>query len=86
VNGEIQLKRNHDHYYQVQMQMDVMRMDLCDYLVWTRKGMLIVTVPYDEDFWAPKRLELICRHNAFLVPEYFLMRSPRNLSIVELEA
>jgi len=85
VEGKATMKPTHAHYYQVQMQMDIMKIGKCDYFVWSKHGHLTVTVSYDETFWAPKRTELATRHHQLLVPEYFLRRVPRGLQIYELD-
>jgi len=81
----IKIKTTHSHYYQCQMGMDVMKMEDCDYVVWSRHGMVIIHISYDNVFWSPKRRELKKLHRIMLVPEYFLMRTPRNLLPIKFE-
>lgn len=77
--GNIVLKKTHPHYYQVQFQMDVMKVQRCDYVVWSRFGFLIIPVRYDKDFWVPKRDRLHKLHRELLVVEYFQKRAVRRL-------
>lgn len=44
------LKRNHPYYTQVQVQMHVTGVHLCDFVVWTTKGTLVDEIKYDADF------------------------------------
>ncbi|KAJ6649017.1 hypothetical protein Bhyg_04249 [Pseudolycoriella hygida] len=44
---EGKLKRNHAYYVQVQIQMHVTRIHLCDFVVWTNKGIFVESIEYD---------------------------------------
>jgi len=76
IGNNFMMKASHSHLNQVQMQMDIMNIQTCDYFVWTRHGHICVTMAYDEVLWAPKRNELVTHHYQFLVPEYFLQGYP----------
>lgn len=41
VNGELEMKKNHPHYYQVVMQLYVTGRQWCDYFVWSEHGHFI---------------------------------------------
>ena len=47
---KLSLKKNSSYYYQVQMQMFVHELSLCDFVVWTTFGIFLVEVPFDEQF------------------------------------
>ena len=47
IGNTFQLKRDAKYFYQVQMQMFVLGLKLCDFAVWTTKGIKNVEVPYD---------------------------------------
>ena len=51
-SGKKVLKRNHLHYFQVQMGMAISQIDKCDFIVYTEKGIDIVEIPFDADFWS----------------------------------
>jgi len=82
--GRIHLKVHHKHYYQVQMQMDIMKMTECDYVVWSELGILVINVPYDPEFWRPRRMELLRIYEELFAPEFWLMRTPRGLLPITL--
>ena len=44
------LKETSSYYSQVQVQMFVCGLSLCDFVVWTKKGIFVVPVPFDEEF------------------------------------
>lgn len=50
VAGHFQLKVSSKYYHQVQMQMFVMCLLSCDFVVWTTKGILVVQIPYNSGF------------------------------------
>lgn len=53
-NSQPRLKHTHEYYYQVQGQMAVSGIHLCDFVVWTPKGCTIETIHFDEKFWNEK--------------------------------
>ena len=50
VEGRFQLKTTSKYYHQVQMQMFVLSLLSCDFVIWTTKGILTVEIPYDAKF------------------------------------
>ena len=40
-SGEVQLKENHDYYFQIQETLAIMNRQWCDFVVWTPSGILI---------------------------------------------
>lgn len=83
--GKIQLKEDSDQYYQVQMQMGILQLEVCDLVVWSKKGMVIIPVTFNAPFWAKLSQDLVRIHHTLLVPEYFLQRTPRDLEPVEID-
>ena len=55
INGEIQLKRQHPYFTQVQHHMAVVRRHWCDFVVFTRnsssESISVVRAPEDSPFW-----------------------------------
>ncbi|KAK3919041.1 Putative pre-16S rRNA nuclease [Frankliniella fusca] len=84
-NNKSYLRPWHSHYYQVQMSMDVMGVQRCDYVLWSPKGVEVVPVTFDPQFWDPKRTELKKRHAGLTVTEYFMQRTPRKLYPIPVE-
>ena len=52
VRNDFSLKRQTLYYFQVQIQMFVAGLTLCDFVVWTTQGLFSVAVPYDTSFIA----------------------------------
>ena len=50
-NGKQELAKNHMYYFQVQMGMGIAHMTVCDFVVYTSKGIEIVEIHFDEYFW-----------------------------------
>ena len=51
VDGKPMLKRGHTYYYQIQGQMGTCGAQWCDFVVYTKKGMIVSRVKFEEDFW-----------------------------------
>ena len=73
------LKTNHSYYTQVQMQMGVMGLGWCDFMVWCQKDFVVIRVAFDQDLWATMRQQLVEFHSTKLCPEYFEMKTVRKL-------
>lgn len=50
-NGQWQLKRNHQYFYQVQGQLAIAQQDLCYFVVYTHEDCCVLTIPYEPDFF-----------------------------------
>lgn len=83
-NQEIFVKRTHAYYYQIQMKIAICEVDICDFVVWSPKGIKIQRVMRDKDFWVEICPKLIDFHHLTLMPEYLEMRVPRRLMPVEI--
>ncbi|KAK3917476.1 Ubiquitin carboxyl-terminal hydrolase 8 [Frankliniella fusca] len=87
-SGKILLKENHKYFYQVQMSMDILNLDKCDFVVYSKVNnkscILTIEVTYDESFWNEKRQRLIRLHRELLVPEHFLENAKCNRPIRQL--
>jgi hypothetical protein len=49
VNGQLHLNKDHAYYYQVQCQLLVSEIKLCDFVVWTTKDFLVERIMFDHD-------------------------------------
>lgn len=83
--GKIRLKKESDYYDQVQMEMGMRGMQECDFVVWSKKGYVILTVPFDQQRWNDIKCSLLKFHKEYMVPEYFAMRTPRKLHPIRME-
>lgn len=83
--GIIKLKEDSDQYYQVQMQMGILQLEVCDLVVWSKHGMVTIPVAFNAQFWEKLAQKLVHIHHILLVPEYFLQRTPRDLEPVEID-
>ena len=50
-NGQVTLKQDHKHYYQVQGQMALSRVSWCDLVIYTHQNFTIQRIEFNEDFW-----------------------------------
>lgn len=51
LNGRMVLKSNHNYMYQVMGQMAVLDEQWADFVIWTKKGINVQRIRFDEDFW-----------------------------------
>ena len=50
-DGEPQLKRNHEYYFQIQTQLGVTARTYCDFFVYTSHGYFLERINFDKRFW-----------------------------------
>ena len=52
-DGKLQLKKDHayGYYTQIHMAMDLSNVQFCDFVIFTFKGMIIVRVRFDENYF-----------------------------------
>lgn len=85
VNGDIVLKQEHAYYYQIQFSLGILGLEDADLVIYTFKGILVITIKFDQDWWTENAEKLKSIHHRLLVPEYFLQRTPRNLLPFEFD-
>ena len=80
----VTLKKTHQYYYQIQLQMAVCEMQWGYFVVWTPCGLFYEKITYDSTLIAHMIPKLTDYHREHLCPEYFLMRLPRRLPLLKL--
>ncbi|KAK3917330.1 Ubiquitin carboxyl-terminal hydrolase 4, partial [Frankliniella fusca] len=85
IKGKLKLKKDHVYWYQVQMSLGILQLEECDFIVWSPKGMHKETIKFHLETWLNLTQKLVALHNSLLVPEYFLMRTPRKLEPILLK-
>jgi hypothetical protein len=83
-DNKIILKENHPYYDQLQMQMGIMGYSETDFFVWSKEGHVCVTVSFNEERWKSIAAGLTDFRLKILIPEYFTMKTPRNLNPISL--
>ena len=71
INGEIKVKKTSPWYYQIQTQMGVCKIDKCDLVFFTRKGISVETVYFDLEFY--QKIVLKCSEFFQVMIEKFVM-------------
>ena len=79
----LQLKRNHEYYFQVQGQLGITRRPWCDFVVWTPKGMSVERIHFDRIFWEEMKPKLVRFHREAILPELALPRFTSGQAIRE---
>ena len=79
-NGQLLLKTSHSYYYQVQLQLLMTQASYCDFVLYSSKGPPHIQSIYPD---AELQKKIVSGTKSFwekiLIPEYFLMRVPRDL-------
>ena len=71
------LRSRHDYYYQVQGQMAITGIHLCNFVVWTPKGIHVQTVHFNNEFWNSTRVPKLKHfYYYFLLPEIVYPQKP----------
>ena len=74
LDGTISLKRDHEYYHQVQLQLYVTSANWCDFCVYTTKGIAIESI-YPDVGWQVRNLpKLQYFYDNILLPEILLPR------------
>ena len=82
LNGKLELKSNHNYMYQVMGQMAVLDVHWVDFVVWTKKGISVQRICFDEEFWQQNMLhKLKVFYSANFLAELFSHRIERNLPL-----
>lgn len=83
--GNIGLKKEHPYYYQIQFSLSILGMDEADLVIYTLKGFMVLTIKWDMQWWEDNVEKLKKLHRTLIVPEYFLIRTPRGLLPIEVD-
>ena len=51
IDSKWTLKNDHAYYYQVQTQLNICQVKYCDFVVWTKKGVVIERIAADKEFF-----------------------------------
>ncbi len=77
MDGKPVLKRTHNYYYQVQGQMAITGIKVCDFAVWTPTDMTVEEIYFDEYFWCTKVLPTLRSfYFEVMLPEIVYPRHP----------
>ena len=58
-SGEVQLKENHDYYFQIQGTLAITNRQWCDFVVWTPRGISVQRISPQKPFWEKHRTTLL---------------------------
>ena len=82
VNGQMKLKLTHNYMYQVMGQMVVLGVQWADFVVWTKRGINVERITFDQDFWQQNMLyKLKVFYSANFLAELFSHRIERGLPL-----
>lgn len=70
VDGELSLDRAHDYFYQIQGQMALTGAKWCDFVVYTKCGIVVERVEWDGEFWNSVVRQLSAFFYKYFLPKY----------------
>ena len=76
-SGNVELKRNHAYYYQVQGSLAITLRLWCDFVVWTPQHFLVERILFDAEQWKTTKQKLVDFYKKAILPE---LASPRHVS------
>ena len=67
------LKKSHSngYYSQIQIAMGLCQAEFCDFVVYTFKGMIVIRVPFDRDYFRSSVVKLSKFYMEHLLPKYY---------------
>ena len=81
-SNELNLKHNHNYYYQVQGQMAIRESSWIHFVIWTHKGIHVEKIPFNQTFWELKMLPYLKNfYLTAMIPEIFTDRVKRDKSL-----
>lgn len=69
-NSCITLKKKHQYYFQVQMQMAITKRNICHLIIFTSEqfDVHVCKIAFDKHFWSKTKEELLNFHSTCVVP------------------
>ena len=68
-NGEVTLKHSHKHFYQVQGQMALAKVQWCDFMIYTFKNHIVERIQFDYEFWDTAQTKLTEFYFSYILPK-----------------
>lgn len=68
-NGTLCLKKETRRYYQIQGEMALTKLHEAHLIIYTKKGILVIKVPVDPEFWQSILIKLQIFYHQYMVPE-----------------
>lgn len=84
MNNSIVLKESHKYYAEVQMQVGILCVNFCDFVIWSSVKTVTQRITFDLDYWETLRYKLLSFHHCCMMSEYLEMRVPRKLLPIEI--
>ena len=81
-NGIPTLKKNHEYFYQIQGQMAMTGIHICDFVVWTPFDYIVITILFDRDLWTKQCYPILKHFFLYLMlPEIVYPQHPHEFPL-----
>lgn len=64
----VSINHNHPYFSQIQWTMGILEVDSCDFIVWSKKGMKVLNVKYDKQFFQDAMDKSVAFYNNYFIP------------------
>lgn len=68
-DGELDLKKDHKYYYQVQMQLHLTKASICYFVVWCKEEFITLGIYPCEEFWSVNSKKAMDFQKLVILPE-----------------
>ena len=68
-DGQVTLKEDHKHYFQIQGQMALSKVPWCDLVIYTHQNFLIQRLQFNEDHWNDMQPKLTDFFFKYILPK-----------------
>lgn len=70
-DGKLKLKTDHNYMFQIQGQLAISEKPWVDFVVWTKKGISIERISFNDEMWSEMLPKLKLFYMLSFVPELF---------------
>ena len=79
MNGKYKLKTETRWYYQIQGELAATCLENADLIIYTNKGILVIEVEFDLEFWKGMLKKLTDFYIGYMIPELLTQRILKKL-------
>ena len=63
------INKEHSYYNQIQMQLALTCQTLCDFVLYTHKGLIIDRVKFDKQYWETLQEKILDFYFTYMLPQ-----------------
>lgn len=75
------LEKNHEYFYQVQLQINLIEKEYCDFVIWSQQKVIVIRVEAEIEFWSAAIGKALSFHEKIIMPELLAKFYTENISL-----